>query len=100
MTSMHQQLQLRRRVSQDERRGGATSPLRASPGRTSEHARAIGSDLFYYVSLEADSHRPEVQTIIRDAIRRGTIRVQPVPGCENRVKISQAEPAVTEAPAV
>jgi len=72
-----------------------TAPPIRLGGRTS----ASNNALFYFSSLEADSHLPEVQGIIRDAIRRGTIRVQPVPGCVNRVRISPMEMSVPEAEA-
>jgi hypothetical protein len=43
-------------------------------------------------NLEADSHRPEVQEIIRDGIRRGTLRVRPIPGCPGRVRVTRVAP--------
>lgn len=43
-------------------------------------------------SLGRFSHRPEVQARIRDAIRRGTVRVRPVPGCPDRVIVYPASP--------
>jgi len=45
------------------------------------------TDRSYLASLEAESHRPEVQQLIREAIRKGTIRVVPVAGYPDRVKI-------------
>ena len=45
------------------------------------------TDDLYFDGLEADSDRPEVQEIIRNAIRRGSIRVVPVSGREDRVRI-------------
>ncbi|GAC1472704.1 MAG: hypothetical protein NVSMB9_20260 [Isosphaeraceae bacterium] len=41
----------------------------------------------YLAELQASSHRVEVQEVIRKAIRNGTIRVLPIPGCWNRVRI-------------
>jgi hypothetical protein len=67
----------------------ALAPIRLS-GRTT---KASSNSLFYFASLEADSDLLQVQGIIREAIRRGTIRVQPIPGCVNRVRISQIEAA-------
>jgi hypothetical protein len=71
----------------------------APPIRLAGRTAMSNNSLFYFSSLEADSHLPEVQGIIRDAIRRGTIRVQPVPGCVNRVRISQMEMSAPEAEA-
>lgn len=38
------------------------------------------STIFRWEVLEANAHRPEVQERIREEIRRGTIRVRPLPG--------------------
>ena len=40
-----------------------------------------------WIALQADSNRPEVQEMIRREIRRGAIRVRPLPGDANRVEI-------------
>lgn len=59
----------------------ATVLRRPRPKPTSNHRLP---DL---VALEAGSHRPEVQRVIAEWIRRGVIRVVPIPGCENQVRI-------------
>jgi hypothetical protein len=43
-------------------------------------------------SLAANSHRPEVQRVIREAIRRGKVRVVPFPGSPDRVKVIPVVP--------
>jgi hypothetical protein len=92
------QVQVRRRRLREAPVGMRTSPnpaVAAPPIRLAGRTAAPNTSLFYYSSLEADSHLPEVQGIIRDAIRRGTIRVQPVPGSVNRVRISQVETSIS-----
>ena len=44
-----------------------------------------------WIALQADSNRPEVQEMIRREIRRGAIRVSPLPGDSNRVLIVRAD---------
>ena len=43
-------------------------------------------------SLGANSHQPKVQAVIGDAIRRGEVRVRPVPGCPGRVEVVPVTP--------
>jgi hypothetical protein len=66
----------------------SVTPLRnalSSPSkRRAGLARIDPRDL---ATLEAESHRSEVQQIIYEGIRRGTIRVQPFPGSDDLVKI-------------
>jgi hypothetical protein len=50
------------------------------------------SDLSDLDALAAGSHRPDVQSLIRDGIRRGVIRVMPIPGCPHRVRVVPAPP--------
>lgn len=50
------------------------------------------SDEAYLSHLEANSEVGEVQEIIREGIQRGLIRVTPVPGSPDRVRISRAQP--------
>lgn len=38
-------------------------------------------------ALQAGSHRPEVQKAIREWIRRGVVRVIPLPGTQSRVRV-------------
>jgi hypothetical protein len=54
------------------------------PTKLTEHS--------YFASLEEASDRPEVQEIIREAVRRGTIRVQPNRRCLGRVSIVRIVP--------
>jgi hypothetical protein len=49
-------------------------------------------DLSNLCRLEAGSQLPEAQRVIRDGIRRGMIRVVPVPGCTSRVRIVRHGP--------
>ena len=70
-----------------------TTTVRKAPaGRLVIRSKSSQSETTYFATLEADSHRPEAQEAIREAIRRGAIRVKPVPGCENRVKIVRIAP--------
>ena len=71
--------------------------MRAAPGRLSSRSRSSRPYQSSLASLEADSHRPDVQQIIRDGIRRGTLRVQPVPGSDSKVKIIRVVPTVLSA---
>ncbi len=59
---------------------------RAYPRRTAP------SGLSNLAALEANSHRPEVQALIRDAIRLGSVRVRPVPDSPGRVRLSPVSP--------
>ncbi len=43
-------------------------------------------------SMETNSDRPEIQSIIREAIRRGTIRVIPVRDRPDHIKIVPGDP--------
>lgn len=44
-------------------------------------------DLSNLSRLEAGSQLPEAQRVIREGIRRGVIRVVPIPGSSTRVRI-------------
>lgn len=67
--------------------------LQKSPGvRLAPQTRSPQFQISYLASLEADSHLPEVQNLIRDAIQRGTIRVFPAADCPQRVRIIQVAP--------
>jgi hypothetical protein len=46
----------------------------------------------YWEALSADSHRPEVQEMIRREIRKRTVRVVPLPGSPDRVRLIPASP--------
>ena len=43
-------------------------------------------------NLGAASDRPEGQAMIRDAIRRGVIRVVPIPGSTSQVRVIRVQP--------
>jgi len=45
----------------------------------------------YLAELEANSQRPEVQKIIREGIKSRAIRVAPIPGTPNRVRVSSGK---------
>lgn len=59
---------------------------RSAPVRI-RHGTGASFGLPDCASLEANSHRPEVQRLIRAWIRRGTIRVVPMPGSPIRVRV-------------
>lgn len=62
------------------------------PGRQTMRRRPRLTEGSYLASLEAGSDRPEVQALIRDAVRRGTIRVIPDPKSGSRVTIVRIVP--------
>ncbi len=49
-------------------------------------------------ALSADSHRAEAQEMIRRQIREGTIRVSPIPGCPDHVRIFRVSPSEANTP--
>jgi hypothetical protein len=63
-----------------------------SPGRFYVRPRPDRFSLSDLPSLESKSDHPDVQRFLRDAIRRGMIRVQPDPGAPGRVKITRVVP--------
>jgi hypothetical protein len=64
----------------------AMSPVPLPRGRTTPSTRPVHDD------LGRNSDRPEVQDAIRDAIRRGVVRVRPCPGSPGRVEVYPAPP--------
>lgn len=60
--------------------------------------RAAPPDLSGLASLEANSHRTDVQALIGDAIRRGTVRVLPVPDSPDRVRVVRVTPGERTGP--
>jgi hypothetical protein len=93
-TTDQPRIQVRRRLGKEvrlETSNTSETNLTQAPIRLTGRTKVSSNSLFYFASLEADSHLAQVQDIIRDAIRRGTIRVQPIPGCVNRVRISQVD---------
>lgn len=71
--------------------------MKAAPGRLSSRSRSSRPYVSSLASLDADSHRPDVQEIIREGIRRGTLRVQPLPGSDSKVRIVRVVPTVLAA---
>lgn len=65
----------------------STGIQRRPPGRLVDRVRVLSSRSSDVTTLSRESDRPEVQEMIREAIRRGSIRVMPVPGCDTRVRI-------------
>jgi hypothetical protein len=63
-----------------------------SPGRFSVRPRPDRLSLSDLPSLELKSEHPDVQRFLRDAIRRGVIRVRPDPEAPGRVRITRATP--------
>ena len=57
-------------------------------------ARAFAKrfDLTDPENLSSHSNRTEAQDVIREAIRRGEVRVLPTPGCPNLVRVIPTEP--------
>jgi hypothetical protein len=72
----------------------ASTLQRASTNRLTRRLRSSFVDPSDFASLELQSHRGEVQDMIRDAIREGTIRVRPIPGCAQRVSIVSIAPGM------
>jgi hypothetical protein len=66
--------------------------MKAAPGQQTLRPRPSQRSNHSVARLEADSHRPDVQAIIREEIRRGALRVRPIPGCMNRVRIVRVLP--------
>lgn len=66
-----------------------TGPIlsRVTPGLQNARPSPSHIDAAYFAALETDSYLPEVQEVIREAIRTGLVRVEPVPGCPTRVRI-------------
>ena len=55
-----------------------------------------GASRWAYLADHSD--RPEVQEIIRSEIRKGTIRVAPMPGCSKKVRILDHVPSHNNRP--
>ena len=63
-----------------------SSPARAMFARTRFRSR-IPSDFSDLDAVSATSHQPEVQSLIRNGIKDGLIRVVPIPGSSGRVRV-------------
>jgi hypothetical protein len=63
-----------------------------APGRIRLRPHSARHSLSDLTSLETKSDRPEVQEFLREAIRQGRIRVQPLPGSPTQVKIVRVAP--------
>ncbi|MFO0908867.1 MAG: hypothetical protein U0794_10995 [Isosphaeraceae bacterium] len=61
----------------------STGPVASSRPRSGPASASLPD----VAALEAGSHRPEVQRVIREWIRRGVIRVAPYPGSRWRVRL-------------
>jgi len=63
------------------------TPKQAPPGLRLRRPRRGPSVAGDAATLAAESDRPEVQALIREGIRRGTLRVVPDPDSPDRVRV-------------
>ncbi len=64
-----------------------------SGGLRPARMRLIRYELNNPSHLSSTSNRTEAQVVIRDGIRRGVIRVVPLPGCPTHVRVVRVVPA-------
>ena len=56
-------------------------------GRNSAHPVPMRLELNNPSNLSSASNRVEAQDVIREGIRRGVVRVVPIPGCPTHVRV-------------
>jgi hypothetical protein len=89
-------------MSEERAMSPALPAMEAAPARpgVAVSFRSSPTDPPSLDELGAESDRPEVQQIIREGIRRGTLRVVPIPGCMDRVKVIRNHNPAPDKPAL